>query len=143
MDPSPSLITVLYRALLRPLLFRLDAERAHALVFRGLTACEAALVRGVHPVRPWTHPVLAQTLWDVAFPNPVGLAAGFDKDARTPHVWPLLGFGFAELGTITAVAQPGNPAPRVFRLPHDRALINRLGFNNAGADAVARRLEGS
>jgi dihydroorotate dehydrogenase len=130
---------MLYRAL-RPLLYRLDAERAHDLVFSGLTACEWLLVRRGRAPQPWTHPALVQQLWNLTFPNPVGLAAGFDKDARTPHVWPLLGFGFAELGTITAEAQPGNPRPRLFRLPRDRALINRMGFNNAGADAVAQRL---
>lgn len=127
----------LYRAL-RPLLFRFDSERVHNLVFSGLVFAERLLAR--HPPRPWSHPMLAQRLWNVDFPNPIGLAAGFDKDARAPHVWPLLGFGFAELGTITAHGQPGNPQPRLFRLPADRALINRLGFNNAGADAVARRL---
>jgi dihydroorotate dehydrogenase len=130
---SPSL----YRAI-RPLLFRLDAERAHNLIFGGLLLAEPVLAR--HVPRPWSHPALAQRIWGVDFPNPIGLAAGFDKDARAPHVWPLLGFGFAEVGTITAHAQPGNPQPRLFRLPADRALINRLGFNNTGADAVARQL---
>lgn len=125
--------------LIRPLLFRLDAERAHHLVFSGLVTCESLLARTYTP-RPWTHPALAQRLWDLTFPNPVGLAAGFDKDARAPHVWPLLGFGFAELGTVTAQPQPGNPLPRLFRLLADRALINRLGFNNSGADAVAKQL---
>jgi len=128
----------MYR-LIRPLLFRLGAERAHALVFGGLVACEGLLARSYAP-GAWTHPALAQRVWDVSFPNPVGLAAGFDKDARAPHLWPLLGFGFAELGTVTAQPQPGNPLPRLFRLPADHALINRLGFNNAGADAVARRM---
>ncbi|MGH3055932.1 MAG: dihydroorotate dehydrogenase (quinone), partial [Gaiellaceae bacterium] len=131
MSPLP------YRCV-RPLLFRLDAERAHNTVFSALTVLERVLAR--HPPRPWSHPALAQRLWDSEFPNPVGLAAGFDKDARAPHVWPLFGFGFAELGTITAHGQPGNPRPRMFRLPRDRALVNRLGFNNAGADGVARRL---
>jgi dihydroorotate dehydrogenase len=131
------MIQFVYRAL-RPLLFRLDAERAHNLVFGGLVLAQRLVAR--HPPQPWSHPALAQRLWNTDFANPVGLAAGFDKDARAPHVWPLLGFGFAELGTITAHAQPGNPPPRLFRLPADRALINRLGFNNAGADAVARRL---
>jgi len=130
---------MIYHAV-RPLLFRLDAERAHEIVFAGLTACEAALARAARAPRAWTHPMLDQSLWGVTFPNPVGLAAGLDKDARAPHVWPLLGFGFAELGTVTAVAQPGNPRPRLFRLPRDRALVNRLGFNNSGADAVAQRL---
>jgi dihydroorotate dehydrogenase len=130
---SPSL----YRAI-RPLLFRLDAERAHNLIFGGLLLLERALAR--RAPRPWSHAALAQRIWNVDFPNPIGLAAGFDKDARAPHVWPLLGFGFAELGTITAQAQPGNPQPRLFRVPADRALINRLGFNNTGADAVAQQL---
>jgi dihydroorotate dehydrogenase len=127
----------LYRVI-RPLLFRLDAERAHNLVFTGLVMAERLLAG--HAPQPWSHPALTQRIWNVDFANPIGLAAGFDKDARAPHVWPLLGFGFAELGTITAHAQPGNPQPRLFRLPADRALINRLGFNNAGADAVAQRL---
>ena len=122
----------------RPLLFRLDAERAHNLVFAGCVLAERMLA--AHALRPWSHPALTQRIWDIDFPNPIGLAAGFDKDARAPHVWPLLGFGFAELGTITAQAQPGNPQPRLFRLPADRALINRLGFNNTGADAVAQQL---
>lgn len=122
--------------LIRPLLFRLDAERAHNLAMWGLSVCEVVLARSVVP-RPWTHPALEQRVWDVVFPNPVGLAAGFDKNARAPHVWPLLGFGFAELGTITAHPQSGNPQPRMFRLPADRAVINRLGFNNDGADTVA------
>jgi dihydroorotate dehydrogenase len=122
-----------------PLLFRLDPERAHDLAMSGLAAYESLLARHFPP-RPWTHPAVAQELWGISFPNPVGLAAGFDKDARAPHVWPLLGFGFAELGTITAEAQPGNPRPRVFRLARERAIINRMGFNNSGASVVAQRL---
>jgi dihydroorotate dehydrogenase len=130
---------MLYRAI-RPFLFALEPEHAHALAFQALRACERCLLcRGRAPAA-WTHPALQQRVWNLSFPNPVGLAAGFDKDARTPHVWPLLGFGFAELGTITARAQPGNPRPRLFRLARDRALINRLGFNNAGAAAAAARL---
>jgi dihydroorotate dehydrogenase len=130
----------LYRVL-RPLLFRLDPERSHRLVLACLAAYERVLARR-WPPQAWTHPALQQVHWNLRFPNPIGLAAGFDKDARAPHVWPLLGFGFAELGTITAEPQPGNPTPRLFRFPRDRALINRFGFNNAGAGAVARRLGG-
>ena len=128
----------LYR-ILRPLLFRLDPERSHRLVLACLAAYEHVLARR-WPPQPWTHPALQQVHWNLRFPNPIGLAAGFDKDARAPHFWPLLGFGFAELGTITAEPQPGNPTPRLFRFPHDHALINRLGFNNAGAAAVAQGL---
>jgi len=128
----------LYRVV-RPLLFRLDAEQAHNLVFTGLALAES-LARRLNPA-PGLEPTLAQRIWGLRFAQPIGLAAGLDKNAAAPHVWPLLGFGFAELGTITQHAQPGNPRPRLFRLPADRALINRLGFNNHGAAAVATRLE--
>jgi dihydroorotate dehydrogenase len=87
-------------------------------------------------------PRLEQELWGLRFPNPVGLAAGFDKQAHAVAAWANLGFGFAEVGTVTAEPQPGNPKPRIFRLKEDRALINRLGFNSDGADMVASRLEG-
>ncbi len=129
--------------LIRPLLFLLDAERAHHGAVRATALLEALLhTGGLNPAPP-SPPELRQSLCGLAFPNPVGLAAGFDKDARAPHVWPWLGFGFAELGTLTRHAQPGNPTPRMFRLAEDRALINRLGFNNGGADAAAERLAAS
>jgi dihydroorotate dehydrogenase len=95
---------------------------------------------GATLVPPLHDPRLGQELWGLRFPNPVGLAAGYDKNALAPLAWSALGFGFAELGTITAKAQPGNPKPRIFRLERDQALINRLGFNNDGAVAVANRL---
>ncbi|MCT7989657.1 quinone-dependent dihydroorotate dehydrogenase [Laspinema olomoucense] len=83
---------------------------------------------------------LEQTLWNIKFPNPIGLAAGFDKNGTVGESWSNLGFGFAELGTVTFHAQPGNPRPRMFRLPEDLAAINRMGFNNNGAEALANRL---
>ncbi len=83
---------------------------------------------------------LEQTLWNIKFPNPIGLAAGFDKNGSVGGSWSNLGFGFAELGTVTFHAQPGNPRPRMFRLPQDLAAINRMGFNNNGAEALAQRL---
>jgi dihydroorotate dehydrogenase len=83
---------------------------------------------------------IEQTLWGLKFPNPLGLAAGFDKDGVAASIWSALGFGFAELGTVTFQAQPGNPRPRLFRLPQDKAALNRMGFNNHGADALAARL---
>jgi dihydroorotate dehydrogenase len=126
-------------SLLRPLLFRLPPEAAHRLAFRVLAPLEWLLERRAAPA-PAADPLLTQRVWGLCFPNPVGLAAGFDKNGVLPHVWAALGFGFAELGTVTAHAQPGNPAPRLFRLPEAQALINRLGFNNAGADGVARAL---
>ncbi len=85
-------------------------------------------------------PILRNTVFGVQFPTPVGLAAGFDKDATGVDVWGPLGFGFAEIGTVTAQAQPGNPQPRLFRLPEDRAIVNRMGFNNHGAGEAANRL---
>jgi len=124
----------MYR-LLRPLLFRLDPETAHRLVFALLQNWQRLLERrAVAPVPSGC------SAFGLDFPNPLGLAAGLDKNAELPHVWAALGFGFAELGTVTARAQPGNPRPRLFRLPADRALINRMGFNNEGAAAVSRRL---
>lgn len=87
-----------------------------------------------------TSPRLSQTLWSKTFTNPLGLAAGFDKDGIAIAGWPLMGFGFAELGTVTCQAQPGNPRPRLFRLPQDRAALNRMGFNNQGSAALADRL---
>ena len=125
--------------LVRPLLFCVPAETIHGWTAGALTPLQRVLERlGPAVARP--DPMLAQELWGLTFPNPVGLAAGFDKNGRLPHVWAALGFGFAELGTVTAQAQPGNPRPRLFRLPDQQALLNRLGFNNHGAAAVAHAL---
>ena len=124
---------------LRPFFFSLEAEHAHHLSINALKLWQASQVR---PTPALSHPRLSQDLWGLHFPNPVGLAAGYDKNAAVPLVWSVLGFGFAELGTVTAKAQPGNPKPRIFRLAQDSALINRLGFNNDGATAVAKRLPG-
>lgn len=126
-----------YRSLLRPLLFSLDAERVHHLAMWALEKFGSAL----RPLARRPDPRLARTVFGVTFPNPVGLAAGFDKNAVALPAWEALGFGFVEAGTITARAQPGNPKPRVFRLPAQRALINRMGFNNDGCDAIAARLQ--
>jgi len=98
------------------------------------------LERGFFHAPAFTDPRLEQTLFGVKFANPLGLAAGFDKNGRALDYWHRLGFGFVEAGTVTYHAQPGNPKPRMFRLPNDRALINRLGFNNDGARAIATRL---
>src|SRR6201997_5248959 len=131
----------MYR-LVRRLLFAVPPERIHTLVFavlRGVTA--VALVRRLlHRLLGPTDPVLASTVFGVRFPGPLGLAAGFDKDGTGLGVWGALGFGYAEVGTVTAHAQPGNPAPRLFRLPADRALLNRMGFNNDGAGELSVRL---
>jgi len=120
--------------LARPLLFALDPERAHALTL-------AALEAGVHPRREAADDArLALSVWGLDFPNPLGVAAGFDKDARVAGSLLAMGFGHAEVGTVTPRPQQGNPRPRVFRLLLDRALINRLGFNNAGHAATLARL---
>src|SRR5213076_2395219 len=125
-----------YERIARPVLFRLgggDAETAHERTLRVL----GALPRRRRPLSP---PGAARTGFGVHFPNPVGLAAGMDKDGRALAAWPALGFGFVEVGTVTRHAQPGNERPRLFRLPADEALVNRMGFNNAGAAELAKRL---
>ena len=128
-----------YRSFLRPLLFTLDPEAAHNLamqVLGGMSSRPIAL-RSLHRFQPPTNPV---TLFGVTFPNRVGLAAGFDKNGVALPAWAAMGFGFVEIGTVTARPQPGNPRPRIFRYRRQQALINRLGFNNDGADVVANRL---
>ena len=128
----------LYR-LIGPALRRLPREAAHELTLGGL---ELGLGRflGVAAAPDPDPPVLAQRLWGLDLANPVGLAAGYDKDARVPDAMRRLGFGFVEVGTVTPRPQPGNPKPRVFRLEQDQAIINRLGFNSRGLDAVCDRL---
>ena len=121
-------------AFYHPILFRLDAERAHTLTIAALGAWGKAGT----PLAP-SVPRLATIVAGIAFPNPVGLAAGVDKDGRAIDGFFGLGFGSVEIGTLTPLAQPGNPKPRIFRLPEDRAVINRLGFNNGGLnDALPR-----
>lgn len=120
------------------MLFRLDAERAHALA--GWFLQQPWLAGLVGRIYRLEDERLAVTCFGLQFPNPVGLAAGFDKDATLMHGLARLGFGFLEVGTVTPRPQPGNPRPRLFRLPRDRALLNRMGFNNQGVEAMARRL---
>ncbi|MGA9583141.1 MAG: quinone-dependent dihydroorotate dehydrogenase [Allosphingosinicella sp.] len=119
--------------LLRPLVFALDAERAHRLTIRALGAVPAG-----EPAEE--DPRLAIRVAGIDFPNPVGLAAGFDKDAEVHGQMLGFGFGFAEVGTVTPRPQAGNPRPRLFRLAEDRAVINRMGFNNKGFEAARARL---
>ncbi len=126
----------------RRLFFVVPPERIHTLVFgflRGVTAV-AWTRRLLRRLLAPSDPALASTVFGVRFPGPLGLAAGFDKDGLGVLTWGALGFGHAEVGTVTAHEQPGNPAPRMFRLPADRALLNRMGFNNLGAGALAMRL---
>jgi dihydroorotate dehydrogenase len=121
----------------KPLLFRLPPEAAHRLAVRGLRVV-GSLFQVPDACK---NPKLSKKVFGLTFPNPVGLAAGFDKQAELVDVWPRLGFGFVELGTFTAKAQPGNPKPRIFRLKPQAALINKMGFNNPGAGEAARRLK--
>jgi dihydroorotate dehydrogenase len=125
--------------LIRPVLRALPPEAAHGLTVRALGAGLGRFIAG-RAVREPDPPILAQRLWGLDFPNPLGLAAGFDKDARVPEAMHALGFGFVEVGTITPRPQPGNPKPRLFRLERDRAIVNRMGFNSGGLDAAVGRL---
>jgi dihydroorotate dehydrogenase len=132
-----------YKSVVKPLLFKLDAERAHHLVFDNLKWASQlpgtkSLLRGLYN---YHHPSLERTVFGLKFANPVGLAAGFDKNAVLTDELATMGFGFIEIGTVTPRPQPGNPQPRLFRLPADEALINRMGFNNDGAATVAARLQ--
>jgi dihydroorotate dehydrogenase len=130
---------LMYR-LLRPILFCLEAERAHRLAL--------GVARGLQPLSPWLvqpflafeDSALAVTCWGITFPNPIGLAAGMDKNALLVRFWEAIGLGFVEIGSVSALPSPGNPQPRLFRLPEDRALINRMGLNNDGAVRIAQRL---
>jgi dihydroorotate dehydrogenase len=124
--------------LIRPLMFRLPFEAARAV---GLRALQAGLGRFVaSDERKQPAPILRQRIWGLDFVSPIGLAAGFDKDARAPDAMRRLGFGFVEVGTVTPRPQPGNPHPRLFRLDEDRAVVNRLGFNSGGLDGAVGRL---
>jgi dihydroorotate dehydrogenase len=120
--------------LARPFIHRLDAERAHRLALQA-----AAL--GLFRCRSAPDPILAQSLWGLRFASPVGLAAGFDKDAEAPDALLDWGFGFVEIGSVTPLPQPGNPRPRLFRLTSDEAVINRMGFNSKGHAEAAARLK--
>jgi dihydroorotate dehydrogenase len=129
----------LYERIVRPLLFSLDAETAHHLTIELLQRASLfdPALRALRSLQPSSKP---KTLFGLTFPNPIGLAAGLDKNGVALPAWAALGFGFIEIGTVTAKAQPGNPKPRIFRLTEQQALINRLGFNNDGADVIAHRL---
>jgi dihydroorotate dehydrogenase len=128
-----------YERFVRPLLFSIGAETAHHFTIRSLRTVSHVdfALRALNLFQP---PASPKTLLGLNFPNPIGLAAGLDKNGVALPAWAAFGFGFIEIGTVTAKAQPGNPKPRIFRFPEQNALINRLGFNNDGADAIARRL---
>ncbi len=134
----------LYKSLFRPALFRMDSERAHELAVNSMIWLRRlAPLRKLMEVNSRLAPSLHRpvSLFGLNFPNRVGLAAGFDKNARAWPAAAALGFGHVEVGTVTALAQPGNPRPRLFRYPEEKAVINRMGFNNEGAAAVAESLK--
>lgn len=134
---------MLYRNIGKPVFFKMDPEKAHHLVVGGMERAAmlpgaGTAMRGMYGVKETAD--LAVDLFGLHFPTPVGLAAGLDKNARAVKGFSSIGFGFMEVGTVTPKGQPGNELPRLFRLPPDEALINRMGFNNEGAEAMARRL---
>lgn len=132
----------MYKRIVLPFLFRFDAETIHHVVTTAIKTTFA--IPGVswlaRRLYSYQHPTLAKTLFGITFPNPVGLAAGFDKNAELVNELSDMGFGFVEIGTVTPRPQPGNPKPRLFRLKADKGLLNRLGFNNKGAEVAAERL---
>src|SRR5271170_2791388 len=129
-----------YRKLVRPLLFKQDAECAHDFALKRL-ACASRSKFACRIIGSiYGAPELPVELFGLTFPNPIGLAAGMDKFAAAVPAWEKLGFGFSELGGVTWRAQPGNPAPRMFRAVADEAIVNRMGFNNSSAEAVAQKL---
>jgi dihydroorotate dehydrogenase len=133
----------MYKILLRPILFLFDPEKVHYFTFGLLRFLFA--IPGVGGLFKVTHQVknsrLEREVFGLKFPNPVGLAAGFDKDAALHERWGNLGFGFVEVGTVTPLPQAGNPKKRLFRLPKDKAILNRMGFNNSGVASMARKLK--
>jgi dihydroorotate dehydrogenase len=138
-----SYICAMYKSFIRPFLFRIDAEKIHYQVFSLLRS--ASKIPGMRSLLKTMYHFesreLEKELFGLKFTNPVGLAAGFDKDARLIDELSCLGFGFIEIGTLTPKAQPGNEKPRLFRLPKDQALINRMGFNNGGVLAAVEKLK--
>ena len=135
----------MYKQLIKPLLFNLQPEKAHHLTFRTIknTFRLPGLAALAEKMFALDDPSLERELFGLKFKNPVGLAAGLDKDARLVDELAALGFGFVEIGTLTPRPQAGNPQPRLFRLPQDESLINRMGFNNEGVEAAVQRLRKS
>lgn len=133
----------MYRRLIRPVLFLLSAETVHGLVslFLRRLFMLPGISRLFSNMYNYKHPKLERELFGLRFPNPVGIAAGFDKEARLYNILGSFGFGHVEVGTVTPLGQPGNPRPRLFRLADDDALINRMGFNNHGVKAIVENLK--
>ena len=132
----------MYKSIIRPFLFKKQPEEAHNFLFKNLKLLEKLHLSFVLKwMYNYQNPKLEKEIFGIKFPNPVGLAAGLDKDAEVSDVLAAIGFGFVEIGTVTPKAQTGNPKPRAFRLPKDEALINRMGFNNEGVEACVKHLK--
>lgn len=133
----------MYKSLIRPLLFRYDPEEVHHFSFKSIKRLHKLPLFGTLSRKRYHlhNPKLKRELFGITFPNPVGMAAGFDKDAKAFKEFADLGFGFIEIGTLTPKPQEGNPKKRLFRLKEDQAIINRMGFNNGGVDAAVERLK--
>ncbi len=133
----------MYSKVIRPILFKLTPEKAHHTAFNALKVLfQIPFVRSIfYGIYHINHPALEREVFGLKFKNPVGLAAGFDKDAKLVNQFGFMGFGFIEVGTVTPLAQDGNEQPRLFRLPEDAALINRMGFNNQGVEKMRQRLK--
>lgn len=134
---------MIYNSLVKPLLFQLDAEQAHDVTLKlAHTASRSSVLKILAQlIYGFQSPKLNQQIWGLEFRNPIGLAAGFDKNGQIPEIMEALGMGFVEIGSITGNPSTGNPRPRAFRLPKDQALINRMGLNNDGAKTIAKRLK--
>ncbi|MEX0648712.1 MAG: quinone-dependent dihydroorotate dehydrogenase [Balneolaceae bacterium] len=132
----------MYKSAIRPILFRLSADNVHeaTLRFAGQISRRKWLLRTAGKLYSYSSPALRQKIWGFKFPNPIGLAAGFDKNGTIAPVMEKIGFGFVEIGSVTANPSAGNPKPRNFRLPEDQSLINRLGLNNDGAATISKRV---
>jgi len=132
----------MYKKIIRPILFQFDPEKIHNFTFFIFKLAKAIPGIGfiTRKIFELNHPVLEREIFGIKFPNPIGLAAGLDKDAVAFDVLGYLGFGFVEIGTLTPIGQPGNPKPRAFRLKKDQALINRMGFNNDGVEQAVKQL---
>lgn len=133
---------MLYKSLIKPLIFKKDAEQAHdlALKISGVTN-QSVILKKLASLLYGGGTDFEKEFWGIKFKNPIGLAAGFDKNGCTPQAMQALGFGFIEIGSITAKPSTGNPKPRAFRLPEDHSLINRMGLNNEGTDVIVNRLQ--
>lgn len=140
---NASLIVLMYKYLARPLLFRLSSDYAHEAMIKFASSASKSkwMLQTAESIFSYSDPSLEQHIFGLTFPNPVGLAAGFDKNGTTIPIMEKLGFGFIEIGSITANPSVGNPKPRSFRLPKDQSLINRLGLNNDGVRTISRRLK--